>query len=173
MGRLVPAKDGLWNQRMIGPLARFIDWSALQMAYAVAPLRHAPRAEWKLEEAIEFLKGPEFIPAGSEPARMEFEGRRRFRFPTPRPCEDQENNIVYGRLYRCAGRWQERPVIILLDGNPAVGYHTAFPLIARRLNRGGFNVALWVGPYHLQRRPRRRMEENSNSGQLPIMGRHL
>jgi len=113
-----------------------------------------------LEEALAFLNGPDFLPAASDPARMEFDGPRRFRFPTPRPSEIEENNVVYGRLYRCAGRWQERPVIILLDGNPAVGYHTGFPLIARRLNRAGFNAALLVGPYHLQRRPRRPMEEN-------------
>jgi len=62
-------------------------------------------------------------------------------------CPDKfvENNIVYGRLYRCAERWQERPVILLLDGYPHVGYHTAFPLLARRFNRAGFNVATLVG----------------------------
>jgi len=109
---------------MIACLAKFIDWSALQLAYVVAPLRHAPRPKWKLEEALEFLNGPDFIPAASDPARIEFDGRRHFKFPTPRPGKVEENNIVYGRLYRCAERWQERPVIILLDGYPPVGYHT-------------------------------------------------
>jgi len=52
-------------------------------------------------------------------------------------------------------------VIVLLDGSPSVGYHSAFPLLARRFNRGGFNVATLVAPYHLQRRPRRPMEWNS------------
>ena len=145
---------------MIAPLAKFIDWSVLQMAYVVAPLRHAPKPKWKLEEALEFLNGPEFLPAASDPARIEFDGPRQFKFPTPRPCEVEENNIVYGRLYRCAERWQERPVIILLDGNPPIGYYTAFPLIARRFNWAGFNVALLVAPYQLQRRPRRPIEEN-------------
>ena len=28
---------------MIAPLAKFIDWSGLQMAYGVVGLRHAPR----------------------------------------------------------------------------------------------------------------------------------
>ena len=145
---------------MIAPLAKFIDWSALQMAYVVAPLRHAPKPKWKLEEALKFLNGPDFIPAASDPAQIEFDGPRHFKFATPRPGKVEENNIVYGRLYRCAQRWQERPVIILLDGNPAVGYHSAFPLIARRFNRAGFNVALLVGPSHLQRRPRRPIEED-------------
>lgn len=145
---------------MIAPLAKLLDWSALQMAYAVAGLRHAPQPEWKLEEALEFLNGPDFILAASDPAQIEFDGPRDFTFSTPRPSEDQENNIVYGRLYRCAERWQERPVIILLDGYPAVGSHTAFPLLARRVNQAGFNVATLVAPYNLQRRPRRPNEES-------------
>jgi len=130
------------------------------MAYLVAPLRHAPESKWRLAEALEFLNGPDFFPAASDPARIEFDGRRDFKFPTPRPSEDEENNIVYGRLYRCAERWQERPVIILLDGSPSLGYHTVFPLIARRFNRAGFNAALLVAPYQLRRRPRRPFEEN-------------
>jgi pimeloyl-ACP methyl ester carboxylesterase len=145
---------------MIAPLAKFIDWSALQMAYAVVGLRHVPKPKWKLEEALEFLNGPDFIPAASDPPRIEFDGPRHFRFPTPRPSKVEENNIVYGRLYRCAERWQERPVIILLDGGFAVGYNSAFPLLARRFNRAGFNVAALVAPYNLQRRPRRPIEEN-------------
>ena len=143
---------------MIAPLARFIDWSALQLAYAVVGLRHVPRPKWKLEEALEFLNGPDFIPAASDPARIEFDAPRHFKFLTPRPGKVEENNIVYGRLYRCEESWQERPVIILLDGSPALGYHSAFPWLARRFNRAGFNVATLVAPYHLQRRPRRPFE---------------
>lgn len=99
-------------------------------------------------------------PAASCPAQIELDGPQRFKFPTPRPCEDEENNIAYGRLCRCAERWQERPVIVLLDDSPAVGYHTAFPWLARRFNRARFNVAALVAAYHLQRRPRRPMEWN-------------
>ncbi len=123
-------------------------------------LRHAPRPKWRLEEALEFLNGPDFIPAASDPARIEFAGPRDFRFPTPRPGKVEENNVVYGRLYRCPERWQERPVIILLDGYPPIGNHCAFRLLARRFNRAGFNVATLVAPYNLQRRPRRPIEEN-------------
>ena len=145
---------------MIAPLAKIIDWSALQIAYAVVGLKHAPKSKWKLEEALEFLSGPDFIPAASDPARIEFDGPRHFKFSTPRPSEVEENNIVYGRLYRCAERWQERPAIILLDGYPPIGNHFAFPLLARRVNRAGFNVATLVAPRTLQRRPRRPIEEN-------------
>jgi hypothetical protein len=61
---------------MIGPLAKFIDWSALQMVYTIVP-----RSEWKLEEALEFLNEPDFIPDASDPAQIEFDGPRHFRFP--------------------------------------------------------------------------------------------
>src|SRR6266496_5949726 len=73
----------------------------------------------RLEESLEFLRGPDFIPAESQPARLEFspaDSRLHFQYPTPRPCDFAENNMVYGRLYRCAGRWQERPTVILLHG---------------------------------------------------------
>jgi pimeloyl-ACP methyl ester carboxylesterase len=147
---------------MFAPLARFLDWSFLNVLTVAMRL---PREDddLRLEEALQFLKGPDFLPAESQPARVEFNPNatgRHFRFPTPRPCEFEENNIVYGRLYRCAEQWRERPVIILLDGTPAVGYHTAFPLLARRCNRAGFNAAALVTPCHLKRRPRRPMEEN-------------
>ncbi len=147
---------------MIAPLARFMDWSALQMACVVAPVRQVPESKRRLAEALEFLNGPDFFPAASDPARIELGGPRNFRFPTPRPCEDEENNTVYGRLYRCAERWQERPAVILLDGAPSVGYHTVLPLIARRCNRAGFNAAIMVAPYQLRRRPRRPIDIEEN-----------
>jgi hypothetical protein len=68
-------------QIMIAPLAKLIDCSALQRAYVVAPLRYAPESKRRLAEALEFLNGPDFIPAASDPARIEFEGPRHFRFP--------------------------------------------------------------------------------------------
>ena len=129
---------------MIAPLAKFIDWSALQMAYAVIGLKHAPRPEWKLEEALEFLNGPDFIPAAIDPAQMEFDGPRHFQFPTPLPGKTSENSVVYGRLDRCAERWQERPAIILLDGVFGIGDHFGLPSLARRINRAGFNAATLI-----------------------------
>jgi Alpha/beta hydrolase family len=108
-----------------------------------------------LEEALQFLKGPEFIADESHPARVEFDGPRDFRFSTPRPCAFPENNVVHGRFYRCGGRWQERPVIILLHGSgDFLNYDYGFPLLARRCHRAGFNAASLVAPYHFQRRPR-------------------
>ena len=138
---------------MIAPLAKFLDWSAIQAVTLMMPsdFTQPPR----LEEALEFLKGPEFIPDDSQPAQVEFNGSLHFRFPTPRPCEFTENNVVHGRFYRSGEQWQERPVVILLHGSgDSLNYNYRFPLIARRCNRAGFNAASSVAPYHFQRRPR-------------------
>jgi pimeloyl-ACP methyl ester carboxylesterase len=139
---------------MIAPLAKLLDWLAVQASTLKLPAnfyRNNPR----LEEALEFLNGPEFIPNESHPARIEFNGPRDFRFPTPRPCEFTENNVVHGRFYRCGGRWQERPVVVLLHGSgDSLNYNFRFPMVARRCNRAGFNAVTLVAPCHFQRRPR-------------------
>ena len=138
---------------MIAPLAKFIDWSALQVM-----TRRTPRDDGqspRLEEALQLLKGPGFIPAASQPAQVKFNGSLHFRFPTPRPCSFTENNVVYGRLYRAGGNWQARPAIILLHGwNSAPSHRYRFPLIARRCRQAGFNAVTLELPYHFQRRPR-------------------
>lgn len=143
-------------QRMLAPLAKLMDWSAIQ-AVALMMRGDANGKDPRLEEALHFLNGPDFLPTESPPAQVKFNGPVHFRFPTPRPCDFAENNVVHGRLYRCPERWQKRPVIILLPGwNDSASYKLRFPLLARRCNRAGFNVATLVPPYHFQRRPRRR-----------------
>ena len=102
-------------------LAQFLDWSALQFWWT---LRLKSVRQWRLEaaksrleEALRFLNGPDFIPIESVPAQVDFSDSLHFRFPTPRPCEFADNNIVDGRLYRCGGPdWRTNPVIILLHG---------------------------------------------------------
>lgn len=139
---------------MIAPLARLIDWCAIQI------LVRKPRGSLQgpqLEEALQFLRGPGFLASDTPPARVEFQpasSEVHFRFPTPRPGAFPQNNVVYGRLYRCAPRWQERPVVILLHGaGDSVGYRFRYPRMARRCNRAGFNAVTLVAPYHFQRRP--------------------
>jgi len=147
---------------MIAPLAKFIDRSVLQIGYAMLPQpmwrEAANERDLKLGQAVRFLNGPDFIPAESQPAQLDFipdTSGGRFRFPTPQPCEFTENNVVHGRLYRCAGSWQERPVIIVLHGGGDVpGHQFAFHLFARRCHRAGFNAVTLELPYHFQRRPR-------------------
>jgi pimeloyl-ACP methyl ester carboxylesterase len=142
---------------MIAPLAKLIDWSAIQALAMLTP--HDYGRNPRLEEALEFLKGPDFIPAESQPALLEFnpdESGLHFHFPTPRPGEFAENNIVYGRLYRYGENWRERPVLVLLHGRGDFFNHWhRFPSIARRCNRAGFNAATLVAPCYFQRCPRR------------------
>jgi dienelactone hydrolase len=141
---------------MIAPLAKLMDWSAFQAIALMMPsdFMQPPR----LEEALEFLMGPKFIPDESQAARVEFDSDAsgmEFHFRSPRPGNCAENNIVYGRLYRCGERWQERAVVILLHGSgDSLNYNFRFPRIARRFNQAGLNVATLVAPYHFQRRPR-------------------
>src|ERR1700733_6431660 len=102
---------------MIAPLAKFIDWCAIQAASVLLiSARRCDRSNSKLADAIEFLNGPDLIPAERKPAELEFISNIQFKFPSPRPCQFAENNVVHGRLYRCADAWQEKPVIILLHG---------------------------------------------------------
>jgi dienelactone hydrolase len=143
---------------MIAPLSRFIDWSAFQIFSLMLPPGHAQNP--RLEQALQILNQPDFIPAESQPARVEFgpdESGVHFRFPTPQPGRLAENNIAYGRLHRCADRWQNRPVLVLLHGwGDFAGYHLRFRLLAHRCNRAGLNTAMLVAPFHFQRGPRRR-----------------
>ena len=151
---------------MIAPLAKFIDWSALQavslpleikLRLGRGPLARGPAGD--LDQALQFLNGPDFIPAGSRPAQIQFDGPLHFRFPTPRPGDIARNNVVYGRLYRCGGRWQARPVVILLHGAGDFPNHRfGFPLVARYCNRRGLNAATLELPCHFQRRPHQVVE---------------
>src|SRR5438128_7643331 len=141
---------------VVAPVAKFIDWSVIQVLTMRTPRENGKNP--RVEEALQFLKGPDFITVESQPAEVEFNPDKsglHFRFPTPRPGDCAENNVVYGRLYRCAGRWQERPVIVLLHGrNDFINYRCRYPLIARSCNQAGFNAATLEAPYHFQRCPR-------------------
>jgi dienelactone hydrolase len=90
-----------------------------------------------------------------QPAAVEFDGPTNFRFASPRPSAHAVNNIVHGRLYRCDGRWQEKPVILLLHGwNDVLNHHLFFPRYARRLNQMGLNAATLQFPWQFDRRAR-------------------
>jgi pimeloyl-ACP methyl ester carboxylesterase len=141
---------------MIAPLAKLMDWSAIQATTMLMPSANAesPRPE----EALKCLHTPDSLLVDSQPAQVEFDTDKsgvHFRFPTPQPSDFAANNTVYGRLYRCRERWQESPVIVLLHGaGDFPAYHFRFPFISRRCNRMGLNVVTLVAPYHFQRRPR-------------------
>src|SRR5688572_23486222 len=80
---------------MIAPLAKLMDRSVLQIVGAILP-RSANERDLKLEQAVQFLTGPNFVPAESQPAQLDFmpdASGGRFRFPTPRPSEFAENTF--------------------------------------------------------------------------------
>jgi len=164
---------------MIAPLAKFIDRSVLRIGYAMLPhstwQETANEQDLKLEQAVQFLNGPDFIPAESKPAQLDFgpdASGGPFRFPTPRPSEFAENNVVHGRLFRCANAWQRRPVIILLHGGGDFpGHRFAFHLFARRCQRTGFNAVTLELPYHFQRRPRQCGRLNLLRQYVPLISR--
>jgi pimeloyl-ACP methyl ester carboxylesterase len=140
-----------------------MDWSAIQIVWGRrlnSLLKHRRDAfNSRLEEALAFLKGPDFIPTKSQPARLEFNSAKsklHFQFPTPRPSRFPENNVVYGRLFPCVEQWRERPAIVLLHGAGGdPDYHFEFPHIARRCNRAGFNAVTLMSPLQFQRLPPR------------------
>jgi hypothetical protein len=141
---------------VIAPFAKFIDWCVLQAATVGFSVRKCDKGNSKLAEAIEFLNGPNFIPAESKPAELEFTSDIHFKFPSPRPCEFAENNVVHGRLYRRAKNWQKFPTLILLHGARDVfDYRYRFPGMVPAIHRAGFNAATMVAPHHFQRRVRR------------------
>jgi pimeloyl-ACP methyl ester carboxylesterase len=147
---------------MIAPLATFPDWLLIQkLTFGRMPAINT--RSLRLEQAIQFLNSADFVPAESQPARVEFvSGKDDFHFPTPRPGSVAENNVVHGRLYRCQQEWQKRPTIILLHGGSMMagrrsswGYQFGYPLLARRCNRAGFNAVTLELPHNFQRHSRR------------------
>jgi len=138
---------------MIAGLSKLIDWSAIHMAAATMPRPDGRNQQ--LAEALQLIDSPEFIPPDVKPAQVQFIGKDRLHFATPRPGPWVENNTVQGRIYRCAERWQERPTVLLLHGwNDAIDHYVRFPSMARQLNRHGLNAATLEAPFHFQRRPR-------------------
>ena len=161
---------------MIAVLAKIVDWVQIQVTTLPweIQLRSAQKrragqlaqADSDLEAALEILKRPDFLPADSTPARVEFhpdKSRRHFRFPTPRRSGCVENDMVWGCLYQCTESWRERPVMVLLHGGGGDGYRTLLPAIAGLCNRAGFNAATLEGSYCLHRRPRRPPATNGSS----------
>ena len=138
---------------MMAALARLLDRSAIHFAAARMPLPDG--RDSRLTDAQQLIDSPEFIPTQVQAAKVQFAGAVGFRFATPQPGPFAENNTVHGRFYRCAGRWQDRPTVLLLHGwNDASNHYVLFRFLAARLNRSGINTATLTAPFHFQRRPR-------------------
>ena len=78
---------------MIAPLEKLIDWSTVQVMTLMMP---AKEYDWRLEEALRFLKGSDFVPTESQPAQVEFNGSLHFRFPTPAPAISRKTMSFMG-----------------------------------------------------------------------------
>ncbi len=145
--------DELSGRSWRGRWCRLIDQSIIRFAAARMP---EPRGiDPHLSEADDLLRDPDFFPETQASADLEFAGERAFHFPSPVRTPYEENNLVPGCFYRCAENWAEKPTVILLHGwNDALTYHFRFPLLARRLVRGGINAVTLALPYHFERRPR-------------------
>jgi dienelactone hydrolase len=137
---------------MMAGISRLVDWAAIQGAAARMPQPDGRDAH--LTEAQRLIRSPEFIPEEVEAAKVQFTGSNRLQFETPWPSAFAENNVVHGRLYGCAKRWQEYPTVLLLHGwNDVINHRFRFPLMARQFNRQGINAATLEGPFQFQRRP--------------------
>jgi len=78
---------------MIAPLAKLIDWYALQVAAMVRSVPKCARGDSKLTKAI--LTGPDFIPSENRPAELEFKSEQPFHIPiaaTVRVCGKQRRS---------------------------------------------------------------------------------
>jgi len=75
---------------MIAALAKLIEWGSVQATFRRMP---HPEGRLQLDEAIQFLNGPDFMPVESQPAQLVFDDASRFHFPTPRPGAFAENNV--------------------------------------------------------------------------------
>lgn len=106
-------------------------------------------------EALALIQRADFLtPSAGLPEEMRFFGKNAFCFRSAVATPWEENNLVYGRLYRSGKDWAARPTVILLHGwNGELGYYLQFPFLARRLNQRGLNAAMIELSYHGQRKP--------------------
>ncbi|MDB6028545.1 MAG: hypothetical protein JWM68_4768, partial [Verrucomicrobiales bacterium] len=122
------------------------------------PGSHLPLAE----EAIELLKHNDFFcDFAKPPSELLWLSDTRLQFTSQVYTPWQEANIVHAQLFRCPGKWQEKPTVVLVHGwNDEFGYRYQYPIFARKLVRAGINAAMIELPFTLQRRPRSRAAVN-------------
>ena len=133
-------------------LCQWIDRVAI--LHAAAHMPKPDGRDLRIEQARQALQSPAFFPAGAKAAEVKFDGPAKFRFESPRPSAHAINNVVHGRFFRCAERWQDKPVILLLHGwNDSLNHHFFFPRQARQLNQLGLNAVTLQMPWQFDRRP--------------------
>ena len=101
-------------------------------------------AEWAERPVEEFYR----IPADFVPPELPDHGR--LVFPSPYPCEHEENNQASFDFFPCAQGWTA-PTMLLAHGLMSVS-DFGYRLWARRLNARGWNAVFIHLPYHYSRR---------------------
>jgi len=135
-------------------IAQLIDRVIINRACAAQakPGSHLPRCE----EAIELLKHTDFFcDSVQSPAEIRWLSETKLQFTSQVYTPWKEANVVHAQLFRCPGKWQEKPTMVLVHGwNDEFGYRFQYPIFARKLVRAGINAVLIELPFTLQRRPR-------------------
>ncbi len=138
---------------MYRSIAQLIDRVIINRACAAQakPGLHPPR----YEEAIELLKHTDFFCNFAKAPEVKWTSDTQLQFPSQVFTPYQEANVVHAQFFRCAERWQDQPIILIIHGwNDEFGYRFQYPMFARKLVRAGLNAALIELPFTLQRRPR-------------------
>src|SRR5690349_1816217 len=103
-------------------MAQLIDRVIINRACAAQtrPGLHLPRHE----EAMELLKHTDFFcDFAQSPAEMKWISETKFHFTSQVFQPWDEANVVHGQIFRCDGKWQERPTMLLVHGwNDEFGY---------------------------------------------------
>jgi dienelactone hydrolase len=143
-----------------------LDWCAIQLATRYVQHAAAHPSGQALPDRV--LGNQHFCPDSNSP-RIELipKPNGAFSFPSTINSAFQENNTVFGRLFRADEEWAGYPAVILLHGwNASLCYRHTQPRLARRLVRSHVNVAMIELPYHMQRRPARPKGVDFLSGDL-------
>jgi dienelactone hydrolase len=124
---------------------------------ATAYMPRGSGGDARLAEAELILQRSDYFDASVDaPRDFLLTSETGFRFRSSCPSAWEENNEVFGRLFRAGAAWKRRPCVVLLHGwNGERDYRWKFPWLAKLLNRQGLNAAMIELPYHGRRRPRR------------------
>ena len=126
------------------------------MRSACRSVRSGPLDGAKLAEAEALLRGADFFcDFVQAPADLAFFNHVEFQFRSAIATPWEENNQVFGKLFKAGPDWRQRPSVVLLHGwNGELGYRLQFPWLARWLTGAGINTAMLELPYHARRKPR-------------------
>jgi pimeloyl-ACP methyl ester carboxylesterase len=147
-----PDEPRVEERTLLKRLKQAIDRAAINAASKSLP-KGAPNAA-KVAKAMELLRRADLLEPPSRPAQLKRSSDGAFQFESAFESGLEMNDLARGRLFLRGEDWATRPLIILVHGwNAELHYLFILPLVARALNKRGFNAALLELPFHLHRRP--------------------